>query len=67
LSQRSNGWAQIWGLTRPRLEGYKQKFESEWNPISDLALSRLSQLAKTEWMTDEIRVHFVDCLYGGFA
>jgi len=67
LSQGSNGWAQIWDLARPRLEGYKQKFESEWNPISDSVLSRLSQLAKVEWMTDEIRVHFVDCLNGGFA
>ena len=67
LSQRSNGWAQIWDLTRPKLEEYKQKFESGWNPISDLVLSRLSQLAKTEWMADEIRVHFVDCLNGGFA
>jgi len=67
LSQGSNGWAQIWDLTRPRLEEYRQKFESVWNPISDLVLSRLSQLAKTEWMTDEIRVHFADCLNGGFA
>jgi len=67
LSQGSNGWAQIWDLTRPRLEEYKQKFESVWNPISDLVLSRLSQLAKTEWTTDEIRVHFADCLNGGFA
>jgi len=67
LPQESNGWAQIWDLTRPRLEEYKQKFESEWNPIGDLVLSRLSQLAKTEWITDEIRVHFADCLNGGFA
>ena len=67
LSQGSNGWAQIWDLTRPRLEEYKRKFEPVWNPISDLVLSRLSQLAKTEWMTDEIRVHFADCLNGGFA
>ena len=67
LSQGSNGWEQIWDLTRPRLEEYKQKFESEWNPISDFVLSRLSQLAKTEWITDEIRVHFADCLNGGFA
>jgi hypothetical protein len=67
LSQGSNGWAQIWELTLPRLEEYKRKFESEWNPISDLVLSRLSQLAKTEWMTDEIRIHLADCLNGGFA
>jgi hypothetical protein len=67
LSQGSNGWAQIWDLTRPRLEEYKQKFGSAWSPIADSVLSRLSWLSKTEWMIDEIRVHFVDCLNGGFA
>ena len=67
LSQGSNGWAQIWDLTRPRLEEYKQKFESAWSPISDSVLSRLSQLSRTVWTTDEIRVHFADCLNGGFA
>jgi hypothetical protein len=67
LSQGSNGWEQIWELTRPRLEEYRQKFESVWNPISNLVLSRLSQLSKMQWMADEIRVHFVDCLNGGFA
>lgn len=67
LSQGSNGWEQIWDLTQPRLEEYKQEFQSVWSPISDSVLSRLSQLSKTEWMTDEIRVHFADCLNGGFA
>jgi len=67
LSQGSNGWEEIWGVTRPRLEEYKRRFESVWNPISDLVLSRLSELSKTEWMTDEIPVHFADCLNGGFA
>jgi len=67
LLQGSNDWGQIWGLTRPRLEEYKQKFESVWNPINDLVLSHLSQLSKSEWTTDEIRVHFADCLNGGFA
>src|SRR5216683_5786977 len=33
LSQRSSGWEKIWDLTRPRLEEYKQKFESVWNRI----------------------------------
>src|SRR2546427_2485659 len=67
LHNGSNGWDTIWGKTQMKLEEYKQKFESVWNPISDLVLSRLSQLSKKEWMTDEIRVHFVDCLNGGFA
>jgi len=67
LSHGSNGWEQIWELTRPRLEEYKQKFGSVWSPIADSVLSRLSQLAHVEWTADEIRVHFVDCLNGGFA
>jgi hypothetical protein len=67
LSKRSNGWTQIWDLTRPRLEEHKQKFGSAWSPIGDSVLSSLSQLSKTEWTTDEIRVHFADCLNGGFA
>jgi hypothetical protein len=67
LSQGSNGWEQIWDLTRPRLEEYKEKFGSVWSPIAESVLSRLSQLSKTEWTTDEIRVHFADCLNGGFA
>jgi len=67
LLQGSNDWERIWGLTRPRLEEYRQKFESVWNPVGDLVLSRLSQLSKSEWTTDEIRVHFADCLNGGFA
>ncbi len=67
FSHGSNGWEQIWDLTRPRLEEYKQKFGSAWSPMSDPVLSRLSRLSKTEWTTDEIRVHLVDCLNGGFA
>ena len=67
LSQGSNGWAQIWDLTRPKLEEYKHKFGSVWSPIGDSVLSSLSKLSKTAWTTDEIHVHFVDCLNGGFA
>jgi len=67
LSQGSNGWEQIWDLTRPRLEEYKQEFGSVWSPIADSVLSCLSQLSHVEWTADEIRVHFVDCLNGGFA
>jgi hypothetical protein len=67
LSRGSNGWEQIWDMTRPRLEEYKDKFGSLWSPIADSVLSRLSQLSHVEWTADEIRVHFVDCLNGGFA
>ncbi len=62
-----HGFDEIWKETRPRLEEYREKFESEWSFISDQVLSRLSLLAKTPWSLDRIRVHFIDCLYGGFG
>ncbi len=61
------GFEQIWKEARPRLEEYKEKFQSEWSPIGDQVLARLSTLAKTPWSLDRIRVHFIDCLYGGFG
>jgi hypothetical protein len=67
LVDGSNGWDEIWDQTRKRLDQYKEKFQQAWVPISNSVLSCLSQLSKTEWMTDEIRVHFVDCLNGGFS
>jgi hypothetical protein len=62
-----HGFEEIWKETWPRLEEYRKKFESEWSSISDQVLSRLSLLAKTSWSLDKIRVHFIDCLYGGFG
>ncbi len=62
-----HGFEEIWGETRPRLEEYRERFESDWSSISDHVLSRLSLLAKTPWSLDKIRVHFIDCLYGGFG
>ena len=61
------GFEEIWGETRPRLEEYKEKFASEWFPISGQVLSRLSEFAKTPWSMEKIHVHFIDCLYGGFG
>ncbi len=61
------GFEEIWRETKPRLEKYQKEFASKWHPISDRVLSRLSELAKTPWSEDRIHVHFVDCLYGGFA
>ncbi len=61
------GFEEIWTEARPRLEEYKEKFESEWSPTSDKVLNQLSTLAKTPWTVDKIRVHFIDCLYGGFG
>jgi hypothetical protein len=65
--RRDFGFEQIWRETRPRLEAYREKFASEWSPISDQVLTRLSSLAKSPWRKDRIRVHFIDCLYGGFG
>jgi hypothetical protein len=61
------GFEKIWNEFRPRIEEYKEKFESEWSPIGNQVLSRLSTLAKTSWTFDKIHVHFIDCLYGGFG
>ena len=67
LGNQPEAFDGIWKTTGTRLEEYKARFETEWAPISDHVLSSLSTLAKTEWGTDEIRVGFVDCLYGGFS
>ena len=61
------GFDEIWKEVKPRLEEYMEKFQSEWVPISDRLLSRLSILAKSPWTVDRIRIHFIDCLYGGFG
>lgn len=61
------GFSDIWAETGPKLEDYKGKFASQWSPISDQVLSNLSKLAGTHWRMDKIHVHFIDCLYGGFA
>lgn len=61
------GFEEVWREVRPRLEEYQEKFAPEWSSISDQVLSRLSALAKTSWTMDKIRVHFIDCLYGGFG
>jgi hypothetical protein len=61
------GFQQTWSEAAQRLEDYRKKFEALWSPIGDQVLSRLSDLAKVDWRTREIRVHFIDCLYGGFA
>jgi hypothetical protein len=65
--QKEVGFEEIWSETRPRLEEYKDKFESQWSPISEQVLSRLSELAKRPWHSEKINVHFVDCLWGGFG
>jgi len=65
--RRAVGFDEIWKETRPRLEEYKYKFLSQWAPISDRVLLTLKDLAKAHWQTGRIQVHYIDCLYGGFA
>ncbi len=61
------GFEEIWSEARPRLESYRASFESEWSAMGGQVLSSLSTLAKTPWALGRIRVHFIDCLYGGFG
>ena len=61
------GYEQIWDKTHRRLEEYRQRFEAAWNPISENVLANLTDLAKRDWVQKDIQVHFVDCLWGGFA
>ncbi len=67
LKQEDRDFDEIWSKTEARLEEYKARFQAIWSPMSDRVLARLSSLAKEDWDTEEIRVHFVDCLWGGFA
>ena len=67
LKEKDDDFDEICNNTASRLEDYRARFQTIWSPISDRVLSSLSSLAKEEWHTDEIRVHFVDCLWGGFA
>ncbi len=61
------GYNEIWEKTQSRLQEYKEKFAAVWDRMSDSVLSNLSVLSKREWAIDEVLVHFVDCLWGGFA
>ncbi len=65
--RRAAGFDEIWKETRPRLEEYKYEFLSQWASTSDRVLLTLKDLAKAHWQTGRIQVHYVDCLYGGFA
>ncbi len=67
LKESDKDFDEIWNETAPRLQDYTATFQRIWSSISDRVLTSLSSLAKEEWDTDDIRVHFVDCLWGGFA
>src|SRR5713101_2835604 len=67
LRKGAIGYEEIWAKTQGRLEEYRQRFEAVWGPFSEKVLANLSELAKREWVQKDIQVHFVDCLWGGFA
>ena len=58
---------EIWNDTMPRLVEYQYNFSRQWSTIGDRILLNLQELAKSIWHADEIRVHYIDCLYGGFG
>ncbi len=65
--RRATDFDEIWKETRPRLTEYMYNFISYWSPISDKVLLKLQHLAKAHWQTGKIQVHYIECLYGGFA
>lgn len=54
----------IWGRTEAKLRDYKSRFDAEWTPVCQLILAKMSNLARSRWNTEIIRVHLVDCLHG---
>jgi hypothetical protein len=66
--RRATGFDEIWENLWPRLEAYEGEFlYRQWGPINDRVMLKLHELAKAHWQTDKIRVHYVECLCGGFA
>jgi len=66
-SEAVDYYEHIWTQTKPGLEKYAQKFETEWNSVAASVLSRMSIIARRPWKRENINVHFVDCLYGASA
>ena len=61
------GFEEIWDEAMPRLLEYQYSFLRRWSQISERILLRLQELTKTLWQTEQIQVHYVDCIYGGFG
>jgi hypothetical protein len=54
----------IWRHVKGKLQEYCKKFEAEWKPIHKPILTKMSNITKVSWETDDIKVHFVDCVHG---
>jgi hypothetical protein len=64
LSEALPLYERIWRQIEGKLEEYCKKFEAEWKPIHKPILTKMSNIAKVSWKTDDVKVHFVDCVYG---
>jgi hypothetical protein len=53
-----------WAETREKLEKYEIAFETEWHPIYESVLNKMSNMAKLQWRIESINVHLVDCVHG---
>ena len=57
----------IWARTEPKLRKFASEFKTQWDPISEPILAKMSNMAKRSWNEECINVNFVDCVYGGSA
>lgn len=67
LSTALTSYEDIWAQTETRLEKYKSRFVAEWNLVSRPVLIKMSNVAKSPWNIEFIRVHLVDCIHGASA
>jgi len=64
LSMALPSYESIWTQTEVKLKEFMSKFETEWNPVYEIILTKMSDIAKLPWKTEFINAHFVDCVYG---
>ena len=57
----------IWTQTEPKLKSYATKFKSEWIPVSETIMTKMSNIASLPWKQNSVNVHFVDCIRGASA
>ena len=67
LGEGREDYDEVWETVEPRLKEYTEKFATEWSPVGDRVLSKLSKLVDRDWDSEKITVCFVECLQGGFG
>jgi len=60
-------YGDIWAETQEKLEEYKAAFETEWHPIHESVLNKMSNMVKLPWRIQSISVYLVGCVHGGGA